>query len=76
MFLKPHSQMTQEELRGTVTALAQWAAERWYRLRHPGASDAAARRFAGRTWRQFIDVAIDILGLWEALGEAEAAAGK
>jgi hypothetical protein len=72
MILKPHGQMTNEELKATVTVVAQWSAERTYLLRHPGAG-AAARRYAGRHWQEYVDLACDILGLWEALGESQAA---
>jgi hypothetical protein len=65
--------MSKPELRQTVDMLAREAAMKHFQRRNPGCADEAAWAFAEDHWRQFIDVAADVLATLEAMDEAAAA---
>lgn len=65
--------LSNDEFRERVQVLAREAAVKHYQRGNPTAPEADGLTFAGRHWQQFIDVACDILALWECLDQDEAA---
>ncbi len=66
--------MTDDAFRATVETIAREAAMKHYQRKFPRCHGREAWEFANQNWRQFVEVAADVLALLEALDEAEEAA--
>lgn len=56
-----------------VETIARCSCATMYMVDHPGCSEDTAWGHSNRHWRAFVEGAIDIMALTEAIGENEAA---